>query len=113
MKIVINGCYGGFELSREAGKWLLENEIEDPFKEEIERQLNGRWYGFIFDYEDRTHPLLVKCVETLGSEANADSGTELVIVEVPGDLFRIEECDGMEHVVTPHTYHFIKNKYNE
>lgn len=40
MKIVINTCYGGFGLSREAGKWLLANGIEEPFKTQIQKSLN-------------------------------------------------------------------------
>lgn len=40
MKIVINTCYGGFGLSREAGRWLLANGIEEPFKSQIQKSLN-------------------------------------------------------------------------
>lgn len=120
MKIVINTCYGGFGLSREAGRWLLANGIEEPFKSQIQKSLNrdkkdplsgGIWCD-LQDYPNRTHPLLVKCVKTLGEKANGKYA-ELEVEEVSGNYFRIDEYDGVESVITPDLDYFIKNKYNE
>ena len=118
MKIVINTCYGGFGLSEEAGEWLLANGIEEPFKSQIQKSLNrdkkdslsgGIWCD-LQGYSNRTHPLLVKCVEVLGEKANGKY-SELEVEEVSGNYFRIDEYDGVESVVTPDLDYFIKNKY--
>lgn len=57
MKVVINRCYGGFGLSREACKYLG-----------IEPEIN--YVKWILNTDNRAHPKLVECVETLGSLAN-------------------------------------------
>ena len=106
MKIVINTCYGGFGLSEEAGEWLLANGIEEPFKSQIQKSLNrdkkdslsgGIWCD-LQGYSNRTHPLLVKCVEVLGEKANGKY-SELEVEEVSGNYFRIDEYDGDESVL--------------
>lgn len=35
-KVVYNNCFGGFSLSKKAGEWLLEHNIEEPYKSAIE-----------------------------------------------------------------------------
>ena len=115
MKIVINTCYGGFSLSKEAGKWLLNNGIEEPFKSKIQRRINemGGSNFILADLEEhsnRTHPLLVKCVETLGKRASGEYA-KLEIEEVSGDYYRIDEYDGIESVITPELDYFLENKY--
>lgn len=54
--------------------------------------------------KDRTHPILVKCIETLGKEANG-SHADLKIIEIPDDVkgWHIEEYDGIESVHEDHT----------
>lgn len=49
-KVVVNYCHGGYRLSQEAYQYLgLE------------------WDGYGFDYDnERDHPKLAECVETLG-----------------------------------------------
>ena len=86
MKIVINECFGGFKLSKEAYDFLgLE------------------WNGYGFEFiDDRTNPDLVRCVETLGERASA-SGSRLVVVEVPDDVqWYIRDYDGDEQVEEVH-----------
>lgn len=39
-KVVYNNCFGGFSLSKEAGQWLLDHNIEDPYKHDIEQSLH-------------------------------------------------------------------------
>lgn len=82
-KVVINSCYGGFWLSNKAQKWLQEH------------------YN-ISDFEElpRHDPRLIECVETLGSEANVQF-SELTIVKIPGNKYKIEEYDGLESIITP------------
>ena len=88
MKIVINTCYGGFTLSKEAYDFLgLDYDDRE------------------YDYEDdfnRDDPRLIECVELLGGAA-AGNFAKLKIVEIPDDVkWRIEEYDGKEKVVEIH-----------
>ncbi|HEX2594733.1 MAG TPA: hypothetical protein VHL34_24735 [Rhizomicrobium sp.] len=53
--------------------------------------------------ENRTHPLLVRLVEEMGSEAASGRHGELAVVEVPdGVEFTIEDYDGREHIAETH-----------
>lgn len=86
MKIVINRCYGGFGLSKEAYEFL---------------GLEWDGYGFAYDTK-RTDPKLVECVETLGSKANG-CFAELKVVEVPDNItWEIDEYDGVETIEEVH-----------
>ena len=69
MKVVINGCYGGYSLSDEALAYL------------------GIPGGSRYAYDgDRTNPKLVECVEKLGEAASHGLGSSLYVVEVPDDV---------------------------
>ena len=85
MKIVINKCYGGFELSKRAQALMP--------------------YG----YMNRNDLALVNCVELLGKDASG-SYAKLRIVEIPDDAtdWEVEEYDGFEwltYVVDGKIYH--------
>jgi hypothetical protein len=87
MKIVINACYGGFGLSKEA--LALFNERS----------------GTVVAYEDkikRDDPILVEIVEQLGEAA--DGGfAELKVVEIPDDVqWQIQEYNGDEWIAEKH-----------
>ena len=85
MKIVVNVCWGGYGLSKEAYDFLGED-----------------WdnYGFLYD-KDRANPKLVECVEKLGSKANG-SMSELKIVEIPDGIeYEINDYDGIEQIIEP------------
>jgi hypothetical protein len=125
MKIVINKCFGGFHPSKKAilemmrlgcphmrksslEKWMLTGRESE---QELREQIEG-WYGFpiiknevITDehrYSDRTCPVLVKVVESLGREANG-SCSDLKVVEIPDGIeWGIEEYDGMETIHEKH-----------
>lgn len=85
IKVVINTCYGGFGLSKEA--------------EELYESRTGEFFS---DYDTPRHdPTLVKLVEELGPSAAGASFSDLTIVEVEGDRYYIKEYDGYESVVTP------------
>jgi len=86
MKIVVNRCFGGFGLSKEAYAFL-GLEWDD--------------YGFKYN-EDRTNPKLVECVEKLGENASG-SHARLRVVEVPDDIeWKISDYDGQEKVEEKH-----------
>lgn len=88
-KVVYNECYGGFGLSERAKSWLAEQGLQFEYDDEIPRH----------------HPLLIKCVETLKSEADGDFA-DLKIKEVEG-LYIIREYDGHESVVCPDAIKWI------
>ena len=88
MKIVINKCYGGFGLSKEAYEYL-----------------GLAWDGHGYEYRyhgNRADHKLVECVETLGDIANGQFA-KLKVVEIPDDVeWEIEEYDGVEWVAEVH-----------
>jgi hypothetical protein len=84
MKVVINGSYGGFSLSKKAVDLLK------IFKNDT---------GLDFYEMKRNDPDLVKVVEELGVEASGDYA-ELTIVElIDGLSYLIEEYDGLETLI--------------
>ncbi len=81
MKIVINNCFGGFGLSKEA-----ENFME------------GKW----IDGEDiHCDPELIALIEREGADKVGASYADLRIVEIPDEAtdFLIDEYDGWESVI--------------
>lgn len=85
-KVVINNCFGGFGLSKEAYA-----------------ELGIPWDNYGYEYnEKRDDPKLVEVVEKLGDKANG-SHARLKIVEIPDDVeYTIEEYDGREHIAESH-----------
>lgn len=83
-KVVINKCYGEFELSA-AGRAFMEAKGHDPRAPFT-----------------RDNPTLVACVEELGDLASGRY-VKLRIVEIPEDVnWVIKEHDGMEHIAEIH-----------
>lgn len=92
MKIVINRCYGGFGLSKEAYDFL-GIKCEERW---------GNWFPKDFVEVKRNDPKLVECVETLKEKANGNSA-KLRVVEIPDDVnWYIDEYDGIETVEEQH-----------
>lgn len=99
MKIVINDCFGGFGLSREAADLYCAEKQIDP----------GKWNDTWKFYEnfhsrsvERDDPLLVRIVEQLG-EKSWGYCAELKVVEIPDDVqWVIHEYDGNEHIAEVH-----------
>jgi hypothetical protein len=86
IKVVINACYGGFGLSKEAFEYLGLDYNED-------------WDVF---RDDRANPKLVEVVESLGAQARGDYA-KLKIVEIPADVeWFIQENYGKERVAEKH-----------
>lgn len=87
MKIVINNCYGGFGLSKEA--LALYNER------------SGAVVTYDFNIK-RNDPILVEIVEQLGEDAG-HCFAELKVVEIPDDVqWTVEEYDGNEWIAEKH-----------
>jgi len=132
-KIVYNACFGGFGLSHEAvmryadiqGITLYHTNESGLFThyylcppEEYERLRADDETKSIGQYRfarsnamyfspnniERTDPALVQVVEELGDKVN-DLYSKLCIEEVPaGTLYRIDEYDGSESVMTQDNY---------
>lgn len=88
-KVVINISYGGFGLSQEA-------------KERLEYL--GQRYEEEYDYDwklPRHDPLLVRVVEELGPDRASGLHARLMVVEIEGRTYRIDEYDGRETIITP------------
>jgi len=100
VKIVYNGCFGGFSLSPEAVRLGKSISDSDEWKEVDER------YGY---FEGPRHDeTLVKVVEQLGKKAGGDVAS-LRICELPdGTEYRIDEYDGNESVETRDSYDWVR-----
>lgn len=87
-KVVINTCFGGFNLSEEAIAAYA--------------MMTGMAPEEVYTWEmKRDDPALVDVVETLGGDMGYAS--KLKVVEIPVDVrWHIEEYDGVEHVAEAH-----------
>lgn len=84
MKIAINSCYGGFELSENAIQLLALYGVEN------------------YSRLNRNNDLLIHVIEELGDEANT-SVSKLKIIDIPDDIdWEITEYDGYEQVEEEH-----------
>jgi hypothetical protein len=124
-KVVINSCFGGFSISKDAAEFMAERgserakrEIEEHAKpldpnntfdaislrySKGERDWHG--YGYVEGMDgayERDDPLLVEAVEALGAKASGRCA-ELKVVEIPdGAEWEISEYDGNEHIAEKH-----------
>lgn len=88
-KVVINVCFGGFSLSKEASEILRDQGVDiDPC------------YGYLPDDVPRHDKRLVEVVEKLGEKANRKF-SKLEVVEIDSPMYRVDGYDGMEYVETP------------
>jgi len=110
-KIVINACYGGFSLSREAYLRLRElghpEALAEPDVGEFWADGSGprsKWTrNSYLSSISRDDPFLISVLETLGEEACSGASASLKIVQIPFDVdWQIEEYDGFEHVAEKH-----------
>ncbi len=105
MKIVINKCYGGFSISREAAEFMAKRGNKQAKVELMENK--KEWYGYGYSSNgymgyNRTDPDLVAAVEQLGGKANGRAA-ELCVVSVPDDIkWEITDYDGIEQVEELH-----------
>lgn len=116
MKVVINKCYGGFNLSDKAieacielGMTVGEDKDDDLYRKDFckgKKRLFGNiyWANHSDDQVFRCDPRVIKVVEQLGDEANGHC-SKLRIIDIPFDSYdgwHIEEYDGMEQIAEDH-----------
>lgn len=128
-KYVINRCYGGFTLSQDAFKWLMENKgwkcatpTKDFYIDTTKTYLSlgfriyssenlpmGRLpgYGVLHALEEtsslsfRSDPDVIECVETLGENAEGPfSEFQIIECDHPENDLMIDEYDGLETLQT-------------
>ena len=89
MKVVINGCFGGFGLSDAAlQEYKGRRDITDP--------------DFYYYDIPRDCPVLISMIEEQGTAING-TFSDLKVVEIPdGVNWYIAEYDGLEHVAERH-----------
>lgn len=89
MKVVYNNCYGGFSLSAEAREWLIARRWR------YADRMSEPYHGMVFARNVPRHdPLLVECVETLGTRAGGEcAALHIVTVE---RAYEITEYDDDE-----------------
>ena len=112
IKVAYNATYGGFAISQEAATWLADRlhppsvELLRYFCEKEAAEPEGySWHGYINCV--RHDPLLVLAIEELGPRASA-RGSQILLKEISGNRYRIQEYDGMETVVEPKDLQWIE-----
>ena len=122
--MVINGCYGGFGVSREAlielykrgsvivdtyepKKYYGTEDWERRFKEDEKNKRIAVFNGLIItassDRKYRTNKELIKLIEEWGSEKVSGQFAKLKIIDIPDDIdWSISDYDGNEHVEEYH-----------
>lgn len=115
MKIVINRCFGGAGLSKQAVDLILEQKgIQFEVVKNKSFALKESYYHkghagdekyYISDYsllDDRTDPVLISVIERLGQNANGFAA-DLAVIEIPDDVqWQLEEYDGREWIAEKH-----------
>lgn len=82
-------------LDKDFGSKVSDADLEDSYYEHVVKP--EPW-----DIE-RHDPVLVRVVEELGSEKASGMCSSLAIADIGESLYRIEEYDGFESVITPET----------
>ena len=119
MKVAINRCYGGFDISGEAMEMLLNRKgiayEKTPSKVSFGGKESDFWKSgqvgkddaYLSSYEfteNRADPDLIFVIETLGEKADGFC-SDIAIVEIPDDLngnWYVAEYDGLEHIAERH-----------
>lgn len=124
-KVVYNDCYGGFGISWDGARALVEELIASGRggdARQLQSAMDEEWAGddseLAMKHSDfmrrhgcfcagrmfrRHDPALVAVVERIGKAANGRCAS-LAIIEIGSDVYRIDDYDGNESVVTPDGY---------
>ena len=94
VKVVANGCFGGYGFNELGEAIFADLGYPDPMS------------------LPRHHPVLVKIVEEMGNEISG-LGSDLYVETIKGHEYRIKEYDGSETVVVPGQSNYIKVDSNE
>lgn len=101
-KVALNGCYGGFSLSKPVIEYMAERGHERAANDlkEWDDHYSGGWW---LRDEDRTDPLLIEAIEHVGVDKASGSLASLRIADIPDDVeWTIQEYDGIEWAAEVH-----------
>jgi hypothetical protein len=110
-KVVYNTDFGGFSISKECAEWLANRGNKECLNMLVAHGAacdegvfsSAGSHGYLSE-TPRHDALLVMAVEELGERA----GSALAVHTLRGNRYIIDEYDGAETVVEPHTIHWIK-----
>ena len=100
VSILINGCYGGFGISREGIRWLYDNHRELAMFDDVDDI--EKWSYYNHKDEIRVCPELIRAIEEGVDDINFNGcGAALDVETMPkvyyeNDFYDIEEYDGSE-----------------
>jgi hypothetical protein len=106
-KVVINISSGAFSLSKKAIDYLLDHGYHPNNQHDDVEITRKHTFDAYFLRIERHNPILVECVESLGSEANGIC-SNLKVEEIDSDRYRISNYYGKEYVETPENINWIK-----
>jgi hypothetical protein len=114
MKIAVNKCYGGFDMSEALFEKLIEKGVPHftnwgdipkgnaPYVMEEGNDI-FRFSSNLGDYEHRTNPILISAIEEVGIENASGSLGNIKIIEIPDGIdWEIDDYDGIETVREKH-----------
>ena len=106
-KVVLNSCYGGFGLSKEAIQMLIDKHGLDIDSEY--GYVDNEDFGIVDESHDayRMDKRLISVVEELGVDSSSGDHAALRIVKVPDEVVdvhggHIDDYDGCESVHQSH-----------
>ena len=133
MKLILNKCFGGFDLSKDAYELYAEKkgikvyEYYQDYKKGLDYFKKGNdgickhyftkdlgqeiklsdeeydKYCLNLSSEDRTDKILIEVVEELGDKASGSFG-KLEVIEIPDNCYyKIDEYDGVETIYYSNT----------
>lgn len=115
MKIAVNKCFGGFDLSEKAYERMIElgvktynnwEELKENHKEGVYVVITddsfGKYYSNFGDYKNRNNNVLIQVIEELKDEASGSFG-DIKIIDIPESIeWEIDDYDGVETIRESH-----------
>jgi hypothetical protein len=111
-RIVVNHCYGGFGISREAMLRLRElgckaaldeTDIGEVWKGNPDGKMRESFLNSFCRCIERNDPLLLQVMCELGPEKTRALFAKLEVIEIPDGIeWEIDDYDGMETVEEKH-----------
>lgn len=108
-KVVINKCFGGFGLTKEAVEWMRQQGCEPAEQATLPGEYYSDGSGPAKDFgsfgrdipRDDSH--LLEAINEFGSEEVSGRCADLKVVDIPDDVeWQIKEYDGREWVAEKH-----------
>jgi len=117
MKVAINKCFGGFDMSAALCEKLIELGIplyskwedipkgnKDPYIVKDSEKLSfNDYYSNFNEYQFRTNETLIKAIEAIGEGAASGRFGNIKVVNIPDGMeYEIDDYDGIETIREKH-----------